>query len=98
MTTSSDPWPDSDERILLARIYSFGPWRLIAGRSLLLLPEAVDCLLVDLNARAVATSAPQPSDPQWKAWLGPHLLPLIARQWVARLAPPPPDRYHGTYC
>ncbi len=98
LTTNSDPWPDSDERLLLARIYSFGPWRLIAGRSLLLLPEAVDCLLVDLNARAVATSAPPPSDPQWKAWLGPQLIPLIARQWVARLAPPPPDRYHGTYC
>ena len=96
--TESDPWPDADERLLLARIYAFGRWQLLAGRCLLLIPEAVDVLLSDLRERALTTQAPEPSDPRWRAWLAPWLIPLIARQWVSRLAPPPPDRYHGTYC
>ena len=97
--TPSDPWPDADERLLLARVYTFGNWHLLAGRSLLLDPTAVDDLLTSLHARATATNAPQPSDPRWRGWLKAELVPVAAAQWVAaRLAPPPPDRYHGTYC
>jgi hypothetical protein len=97
--TSSSPWPDSEERLLLARVYAFGSWRLLAGRCVLLIPEAVDCLLSDLSDLATTTHAPKPSDPRWRAWLEPNLAPLIARHWAAtRLAPPPPDRYHGTHC
>jgi len=97
--TDSDPWPDADERLLLARLYSFGNWRLLAGRCLLLDPVAVDRLLSALRTRAITTSAPSPTDPRWRGWLKAELIPLIAAQWLAaRLAPPPPDRYHGTYC
>jgi hypothetical protein len=97
--TPSDPWPDTDERLLLARVYTFGTWHLLAGRCLLLDPTAVDDLLTTLHSRATATGAPQPHDPRWRGWLKAELVPVVAAQWVAaRLAPPPADRYHGTYC
>jgi len=97
--TDSDPWPEANERLLLARVYSFGRWRLLAGRCLLLDPIAVQRLLAAIEARAAATSAPSPHDPHWRAWLKAELIPLAAGQWLAtRLAPPPPARYHGTHC
>lgn len=97
--TASDPWPDPDERLMLARIYCFGDWRLLAGRCLLLDPVAVDALLTALHTRALALQAPPAQDPRWRPWLKAELAPLVAAQWLStRLAPPPPDRYHGTYC
>jgi hypothetical protein len=97
--TDSDPWPDTDERLLLARVYAFGDWRLLGGRCLLLDTKAIDRLLTALHGRASALSAPSPRDPRWRVWLKAELVPLIAAEWLStRLAPPPPDRYHGTYC
>lgn len=97
--TASEPWPDADERLMLARIYSFGEWRLLAGRCLLLDPVAVDTLLTHLRGREIALGAPPRHDPRWRPWLKAELAPLVAAQWLAnRLAPPSPDRYHGTYC
>jgi hypothetical protein len=97
--TGSDPWPDAGERLLLARIYAFGDWRLLGGRCLLLDPMSVDRLLTALRTRADVLSAPPPRDPRWRAWLKAELVPLVAAEWLSsRLAPPPPDRYHGTYC
>ncbi len=97
--TSSDPWPDADERLLLGRVYAFGTWRLLGGRCLLLDPMAVDDLLTALCTRAKALDGPDPRDPRWHGWLKAELIPLVAGQWVAsRLAPPHPDQYHGTYC
>ena len=97
--TSSDPWPDADARLLFARVYDFGAWRLLGGRCLLLDPTAVDDLLTALHARAEALNAPDPRDPRWRGWLKAEIIPLIAGQWVAsRLVVPHPDRYHGTYC
>jgi len=97
--TDSDPWPDAAERLLLARVYAFGDWRLVGGRSLLLDATAVDRLLTALQTRAAALAAPAPGDPRWRAWLKAELAPVVAAEWLAsRLAPLPPDRYHGTYC
>jgi hypothetical protein len=97
--TPSDPWPDADERFLVGRIYTFADWRLLAGRCLLLDGSAAGSLLDALEARAIASRAPAPRDPRWRAWLKAELAPILAAQWLsARLAPPPADRYHGTYC
>lgn len=99
LNTTSTPWPQPDERLLLARIYDFGDWHLLGGRCLLMEKEAVEDLLHDLATRARAVHAPTPRDPRWRAWLKAELLPLAAAQWcTARLAPDPPARYHGTYC
>ena len=97
--TSSEPWPDADERLLFARIYRFGRWQLLGGRCLLLDPSAVDELLTALQSRRAATSAPAPTDPRWRGWLKSTLIPLVAGQWVgSRLVLPSPDRYHGADC
>ncbi len=97
--TSSEPWPDADDRLLLGRVYAFGTWRLLAGRCLLLDPMAVDDLLTALLTRAKALDGPDPRDPRWHGWLKAEIVPLVAGQWVAsRLASPHPDQYHGTYC
>ncbi len=90
--TSSPPWPEPEERALLARTYSFGRWRLLGGRCLLLAPDAVDCLLADLAERAASSSAPKPADPRWRGWLAPQLLPLTARHWAARRLPAMPTK------
>jgi len=96
--TTSDPWPDP-ERLLLARVYSFGRWRLLAGRCLLLDPEEASELILALRHRARAVGAPDRDDPRWLGWLKAEMIPMAINRWLgSRLALPCPGRYHGTHC
>jgi hypothetical protein len=99
VNTPSDPWPDANQRLLVARIYPFNEWRLIGGRCLLLDPVAADRLLTTLEQRRVATKAPTSTDPRWRPWLKAALLPAVAGEcFRGKLATPPAGRYHGARC
>ena len=87
--TASDPWPDSHERLLLARLYRFGGWNLIGGRCLLLDQVAVTEIIEALARRTTALDGPSPTDPDWPALLKAQMIPIALNCWLGhRLALP----------
>jgi hypothetical protein len=85
VNTPSGPWPDP-HRHLLARVYRFGRWRLVGGRSLLLDPTAGAELLTAVHLRARAPGAPGPTDPRWRGWLKAQLVPAFVHVWLSASA------------
>lgn len=87
--TASDPWPDADERLLLARLYRFGSWNLIGGRCLLLDQVAATEIVAALARRTSALDGPSATDPDWPTWLKAQMIPVAVNCWLGhRLALP----------